>query len=426
MTHAGGLGTVCCMSEQGALNVTTTSMPLIGRIVSLANGVSPAGLQRIDAVVAVAVLLSLTTPVLLGGPPHGDPPAAILAFGAGAALPLAVRRRWPVAAVVAVVASTVMAEVLGISFTPMASNASPSIGLAMYTVAAAFDRRFSLTVLSVVVVVTFSAAWIATFAYPSEDANAVHTVAALAGWLVGDAVRTRRAYRADLADRQRREANERTRRAVAEERLQISREVHDVISHNLSVIAVRSGVGRMLFDTQPDQARAALLEVETVSRNALTELRRLLDAVRDRKPSRSPTPRLDDLPELVDQVAASGVQVTLETRGAPATLRSTLELSAYRIVQEALTNVVKHVGRTRARVVVEHSDDAIVVEVTDDGRADRVQQAATPGEGWGIVGMRERAALFGGTVDAGPRPEGGFRVSARLPVIQPSDSRGTR
>lgn len=410
---------------------TAARPPLIERVVSQVSGLSPAGWQRVDVVVAVAILVGLTTPVLLGYPSHDDPSAAIVAFAAGASLPLAVRRRWPLAVLAVVVAFTVAASVLGIRFTPFVSNTSPSIGLAMYTVAAQFDRRFSLRALALVLVVTSASGWIATVAYPDQDENAVHVVAAVAGWFVGDAMRARRSYRADLASRQRQAVEERTRRAVAEERLQISREVHDVVSHNLSVIAVRSGVGRMLFDDQPEEARAALAEVETVSRGALAELRRLLGAIRD-EASLTPAPRLDDLPDLVEQMAASGVEVTMERRGTATALPSTLELSAYRIVQEALTNVVKHARQTRAHVVVDHDDEALSVEVTDDGPAAPLAEPAAPvdssidGGGWGIAGMRERAALFGGTVEAGPRPGGGFRVSVRLPVIAATDEGGDR
>jgi signal transduction histidine kinase len=315
-----------------------------------------------------------------------------------------------------------MADVLGVPFTLFGSSASPSVGLAMYTVAERYGRRFSLRALGGVTLVLFGSVWIATYAH-SPDVNAVHVVAALAGWFAGDALRVRRAYRAELVAHQHQEADERTRRALAEERLRISRDVHDVISHNLSVIAVRSGIGRMLFDDQPEEARAALLEVETISRSALTELRRLLGGVRERR-TQAPAPRLDDLPHLVEQVRTSGVEATLVRRGTPVALSPTLELSAYRIVQEALTNVVKHVGPTRARVTVEYGDEALLLEVTDAGNKDRLPQPAADGQGWGLAGMRERAALFGGTVVAGPRDDGGFQVSARLSLSRTTGEGG--
>lgn len=392
------------------------------RVMSLVSGLSPAVWHRLDALVAVGLFLGLTMPVVLGHPAHDDPRVAVALFGAGAALPLAVRRRRPVAVLLVIVACAAVAAMLGVQFTLFGSSASPSVGLAMYTVAERHDRRFSLKTLAGVALVLFGAVWIATYARPA-DVNAVHVVAALAGWFVGDAVRIRRTYRAELAAHRRREADERTRRALAEERLQISRDVHDVISHNLSVIAVRSGIGRMLFAEQPEEARAALLEVETISRSALTELRRLLGAVRERR-TQAPAPRLDDLSHLVEQMRTSGVDVTLVRRGTVVALSPTLELSAYRIVQEALTNVVKHAGPTRAWVTVEYGDEALLIEVTDAGNTNRLLRPAADGQGWGMAGMRERAALFGGTVVAEPRDDGGFRVSARLPVDQTAGEGG--
>jgi len=398
------------------LDLPAARAPISRRVMSLVAGLSPAVWRRVDAVVAVGLFLALTTPVVLGHPAHDDPPAVIVLFGACAVLPLAVRRRRPLAVLVVIVACAAVADVLGIPLTPFGSSASPSIGLAMYTVAERYDRRFSLKALAGATLVLFGSVWIATYAYP-EDVNAVHVVAALAGWFAGDAVRARRVYRTELAAHRRQEADERTRRALAEERLRISRDVHDVISHNLSVIAVRSGIGRMLFDEQPEEARAALLEVETTSRSALTELRRLLGAVRERQ-TQAPAPRLDDLPHLVEQTSTSGTHVTLVRRGTVVPLSPTFELSAYRIVQEALTNVVKHAGPTRAQVTVEYGDETLLIEVTDAGNENRLFQPATEGRGWGIAGMRERAALFGGTVVAGHRDDGGFEVRVRLPLSQ--------
>ena len=405
------------MSEGDPGGAPSPRPPLTRRIGALVGGLGPVAWRRVDAAVAVVLLVGSIAPVSLGQPPNDDPPLALLAFGAGTSLPLAVRRRRPVTVLVIVVACTVAAALLGIRFTPFGSNAGPAIGLAMYTVAERFPRKISLGALGGVVAATFAAAWIATWLHSANE-NAVHVVAAVAGWFVGDAVRVHREYRAELADRRRREHEERTRRAIAEERLQISREVHDVVSHNLSVIAVRSGVGRMLFDTRPDEARTALAEVEAVSREALGELRWLLGTVRDHEAA-APAPRLDDLPRLVEQVSASGTDVTLERRGIPAGLPATLELSAYRIVQEALTNVVKHAGRTRTHVILEYGDEGLRIEVIDDGNGDGLPAPATGG-GWGIVGIRERAALFGGTVEAGPRRDGGFRISVRFPVIEPA------
>lgn len=307
------------------------------------------------------------------------------------------RHAWPIASLALVVAAVTTAELLHVGFLYLAS---PVVAAAMYAVATRYGRRVSVPALGVTIVATYLAVVI-------SGGNAVQTVAAVVGWLAGDTVRSRRTGRAELARQRQREADERLRRALAEERLTISRELHDVISHNLSVIAVQAGVGRMLFDEQPAQARDALADIERVSRSALAELRRLLTDVREQ--SLAPMPGVADVPALVGSVGA-----VLEARGTPVPLPATLGLSVYRIVQEALTNAVKYAGPSRRRVAVTYAEDTIEVEITDDG-----QGAVDYRPGWGIVGMRERVALFGGTLDVGPRPEGGFQVRARLPIGAP-------
>jgi signal transduction histidine kinase len=234
-------------------------------------------------------------------------------------------------------------------------------------------------------------------------------------WLAGDTVRARRTYRQRLAAERRHRAAEEAGRARAEERLRLSREVHDVVSHSLSMIAVRSGVARLLLDEQPEQARAALATIETASRSALDELRSLLRQIRDvGTDGETATPVLADLPALVDRLRGSGLDVTYRCTGEPAGYGAALELSAYRIAQEALTNVAKHAPGARAWLEVTHGPGALSITVTDDGPG--VPQPAPPSAGLGITGMRERAAMLGGQLTAATRPEGGFAVVARLPV----------
>jgi len=387
--------------------------PLAQRVIDSMTGWKPATWWRVFAFVAVALLFVLALPLLLGHPSYDDHPVAILGFGAGASLPLVFQRRWPRAALAVITASAVGAALFDVRFSVLESNATPAVAISMAVVAAQLDRRRSVVALVVVVAATFAAGWVATDVH-SGEVNAVHSIAAVVGWFVGDTVRARRAYRAELAAQRRWQIEERTRRAIVEERLQISRELHDVISHNMTVIAVRSGIGRMLFDAEPAEARAALAEAESMSRSALTELRRLLSALRDRD-SLDPAPKIADIELLVERVRASGLDVRYHVVGVGAPLPPTLELSAYRIVQEALTNVVKHAGDVRSTVTVQLDADALRIEVGNDGGA----APASPSEGdtgWGLTGMRERAAVFDGTVDAGPRPEGGFRVVVRLPV----------
>jgi signal transduction histidine kinase len=236
-------------------------------------------------------------------------------------------------------------------------------------------------------------------------------------------------------------AEARLREGMAQERLRIARELHDVLAHTISVIAVQSGLALDSLDSRPEQARAALLEVRAATRQAMPELRAALGLLRgDREPSGEPgalggatggargealgralggagalaQPGLDQLAELADSVRSTGLRVDLSVTRPPeaAPLPPFLELTGYRIVQEALTNVVRHAHATTVTVDVRRADGALHIEVRDDGRG----TAGPAGTGLGLAGMRERAALVGGTVAAGPGPDGGFRVSARLPV----------
>jgi signal transduction histidine kinase len=244
-----------------------------------------------------------------------------------------------------------------------------------------------------------------------------------AAWLLGRFAHNYRAYAARLEERtveleQARE--ELARRAVAEERLRLARELHDVVAHAMSVIAVQSGVGAHVAATQPKEAVKALAAIEATSRAALTELRQLLGVLRqDSEPQGdlTPMPGLGDLDSLLTEVGKAGLAVRLQVRGTRPPLPAGVDLSAYRIVQEALTNVVKHAGPARAQVVVGYRHQDVTVEVTDDGRGTVTSGSdGRAGTGHGLIGMRERVAAFGGDLETGPRPGGGFRVVARLPL----------
>ncbi|MEU7028535.1 sensor histidine kinase [Streptomyces sp. NPDC046275] len=215
-------------------------------------------------------------------------------------------------------------------------------------------------------------------------------------------------------------ARERAERAAAErrradeERLRIARELHDVLAHSLSVINVQAGVGLALLDSDPDQARTALTTIKAASKEALGEVRQVLDTLRAPGAApRTPAPGLDRLPELVEQAAAAGLTVRTETEGRPRRLPPGTELAAFRIVQEALTNVVRHSGSRTATVVLGYRPDTLELSVDDAGPA---TGGDAGGSGNGLAGMRERAAALGGTIEAGTRPDGGFRVHASLPV----------
>lgn len=236
----------------------------------------------------------------------------------------------------------------------------------------------------------------------------------VAGWLlvvlaVSEVVRIRRDQAAELE----RAEHEERQRQIGEQRLHLAQELHDVLAHNISLINVQASVALHLIDEQPGQARPALTNIKEASRDALHELRAALDLLRrGEEAPRSPAPRLADLGALVAGVRDSGLDVRLEHGDLGADLPAAVELAAFRIVQEALTNVTRH-ARAHLVTIRLGYEDGVAIEVTDDG----IGGAGVPGNG--IVGMRERAAALGGTVEAGPRPGGGFRVAAHLPVRQP-------
>jgi signal transduction histidine kinase len=332
-------------------------------------------------------------------------------------LPLAARRRFPLAVLATTVAS-------GVAF--VALDLAPdilwvAIPVAVYSVAAYGDRWVALAGLAVaeagLAVVqltpgrTGANTWVGNMAFLA------------AAWLLGHFVGVRRLYVLQLEERtaeleQARE--ELARRAVTEERLRLARELHDVVAHAMSVIAVQSGVGAHVANTQPKEAAKALVAIEATSRAALEELRRLLGVLRqadDPQGDLAPVPGLADLEGLLAEVGKAGLAVRLRVNGTRPPLPAGVDLSAYRIVQEALTNVVKHAGSAHAQVTIGYRDLEVTVEIIDDGRG-----AVTPagdggaGTGQGLIGMRERVAAFGGDLEVGPGPDGGFRVAARLPL----------
>ena len=218
--------------------------------------------------------------------------------------------------------------------------------------------------------------------------------------------------RAELA---RTEAEEARRRA-SEERLRIARELHDVLAHDISLINVQAGVALHLMEEHPEQARTALTAIKAASKDALGELRSVLDVLRqaDEGPPRAPTAGLEHLDRLVTGAAAAGIDVRVVTDGRARPLPPGVDLAAFRIIQEALTNVTRHAGPATATISLTYGDDELTVQVDDDGKGRPLSGAN--GSGNGIPGMRERAAALGGRLEAGPRPGGGFRVRASLPL----------
>jgi len=320
--------------------------------------------------------------------------------------------------------------VLAASVTAMAigtgKDASEVVAFVLYLVALRYPRRIAVAALAAALALTAAGMVAGAALIHAPDSGTASRLAAsaaviAAGWVIGAAVRQQRAYTAGLAEQAERRAHAQlaeARRAVTEERLRIARELHDVVAHSLSLIAVQAGVGNYVASTRPDEAARALGSIEATSRGALSEMRRLLDLLRDGDPAGpdlAPAHRLADLGQLITGTADAGVTVQLEVHGSQRDLPPGADLAAYRIVQEALTNVVKHAHTTACRVVVTYQPDAVSMEITDDGRGAPAGSApAYPGHG--IAGMAERAGLYGGELQAGPLPGGGFRVAARLPL----------
>jgi signal transduction histidine kinase len=369
----------------------------------------------------VAVGLSTTVFVFENGPVGSGLPRGTLAVGYALVLlhtlPLAARRRFPGTVLAICVASGLAIAALGLP--PIVLGLA--ILVAVYSVAAYGDRWVSLAGLAAAAL--GSAAVQLTpggFQAPTVVSNGLIIGAA---WLLGHFVGVRRRYITRLEERTaelERARAELARRAVTEERLRLARELHDVVAHCISMIAVQSGVGAHVANTQPKEAVKALAAIEATSRAALTELRRLLGVLRqDSEPQGdlAPVPGLADLDGLLAEVAKAGLAVKLRVNGTRPPLPAGVDLSAYRIVQEALTNVVKHAGPARAQVVVGYRDQDVTVEVTDDGRGVVTSVSdGRAGTGHGLIGMRERVQAFGGDFQAGPCPGGGFRVAARLPL----------
>ncbi|CAL9366549.1 hypothetical protein SUDANB2_00761 [Streptomyces sp. enrichment culture] len=321
------------------------------------------------------------------------------------------RKRYPVAVVFGTAGAVMVYLGAGYPYGPVLLT----VALACFSAIVAGHRRAAWAAMGTLwaghVLV---AHWLYQWLPPSGDSPAPWSAElVVATWVVAiTAVAELFRVRREQWARERAERAEAARRRADEERLRIARELHDVLAHSISVINVQAGVGLALLDSDPEQARSALTTIKAKSKEALGEVRQVLDTLRAPGAApRTPAPGLDRLPELVEQAASAGLTVTVE--GRPPDLAPGTDLAAFRILQEALTNVVRHSGSRHARVHLAHDADVLRLRVDDDGPS---TGAEAGGSGNGLAGMRERAAALGGTIAAGPRPDGGFRVLAVLPL----------
>lgn len=354
------------------------------------------------------LILQLAGAIATGAHQHGHAAQLgiidwlLVILGPGA---LVVRRRYPVLVLWLAFAATL---------TPSGSwVANLSLIVAFFSVATSGRRRAAWTV---IVVGYVCSVWLAPLVYGNPTAS-VEFALLLFGWLVvlmisAEVVRMRRERVAQAQAVRQLDARHR----ASAERLRMARDLHDVIGHTISLINVQAGVGLDLIDTQPDQARVALSAIKDVSKNALGELRTMLDSLRDtgEDAPRAPTPGLARLSELIDLTRAAGLDVAVQTTGDSRPLPAAVDLAAYRIVQESLTNVARHSDAVSARIRLAYEPDRLSIEVNDDGGGRPAPTRTSPGSG--ILGMSERATALGGSLRAGTRPTGGFTVSARLPI----------
>jgi signal transduction histidine kinase len=373
-----------------------------------------------DSMLAL-VAASLPMAFFASMPVPSGVPVGVLAVGYALVLlhtlPLAARRRFPGTVLAVCVASGLAFAAL---FMPPVFL-GPAMLVAVYSVAAYGRRWVSLAGL-VVAELGLAAVWLTPAMLERSTFLLFMGILAVA-WVLGHFVGDRQVYAAQLEERTaelERAREELARRAVTEERLRLARELHDVVAHAMSVIAVQSGVGAHVAESRPEEVGKALAAIEATSRGALEELRRLLGVLRhdnEVQASLTPVPGLANLDSLLAEVGKAGLAVRLRVEGTPLQLPAGVDLSAYRIVQEALTNVVKHAGPAHAQVTIGYRGQEVTVEVSDDGRG-AVPPAGDGrvGTGHGLIGMRERVAAFGGDLQVGPCPGGGFRVAARLPL----------
>ncbi len=377
---------------------------------------------ELDALLGVALAVALVGVRALEA--HGLARAGWLgyALGALAALSLAGRRRWPLR----VFALTLVVALVAIAVAAPTGAISLPVVIAVYTLAQVQGRRRAVLLALLAGVALALARGLLQYRGWSDARTALEPALALAALFLGWAVSSHRAYIAEIearAAQAERTREEETRRLLDAERLRIARELHDVLANGIATISVQAGVAAHVLDEHPAHAAQALRTIKATSRQALRELHDILGVLRaaDETEPRQPTPGLGQLERLIETTSHAGVPTRVAISGRRPELPATVDLAAYRIVQESLTNVLRHAGAASAQVAISFAEDAMTISVDDDGRGPPAPSPAGNGHarrppGHGILGMRERAHSLGGELEAGPRRSGGFRVRARLPI----------
>jgi signal transduction histidine kinase len=336
-------------------------------------------------------------------PVPGNKPA-LMGAATVASLPLLARRRLPVQSALCVFAGAGVLPIIDQTAASHSSGGFISYLVAIWVAGSLAPRRRSVALLLIGLAIP---AWIIGQDRDLRPGEIIpYCLLLFAVWLLASSWRSREEHADEL--------EEQARSAVAQERTRIARELHDVIAHCVSVMTVQAGGARLLLDEEPQSARESLLAVEETGRQTLAEMRRLLGILRRdmAAPGLAPQPGLAELDALLARCRQAGLPVELRVEGARAALAPGIDLAAYRVVQEALTNAIKHAGPARAQVTVRYEPGALALEIADDGRA----MSKNGGHGHGLVGMRERVGLYGGDVNAGPRTGGGYAVRVRLPL----------
>lgn len=394
-----------------------------------------AHLQKIDIGFAVLVTLANLFGLLIrdygaGVPPFKEPDFWAVLFALAAGAPLAVRRRYPITAALVICGGYYLAGFLGYS----------SVGGSFAVLVAMYTLGMHAALLPGLLLVAASTGGSLVYAFMHQESFATQgqslgpevlgaiVIQFIGLWAVGRTLRARRIYLDDLedrADRLERTAAAEVRAALAEERTRVARELHDVVAHHVSVMTVQAAAARRTVKRAPDRSIEAMQAVEETGREALAEMRRIVGALRETDEGTearelAPQAGVSELDHLIERAREAGLEVDFTVVGEQRTLPSSVDLAIFRVVQESLTNTLKHAGPTRAAVLLRYEPEVVVVAVTDDGSRGRGQRLAAPDgnrrPGHGLVGMRERVTLNGGTLETRPRSVGGFEVVARLPL----------